>query len=40
MAKVIDAITAINPNAKVITRGSNIDTIEIDWLDGTAEISK
>ena len=40
MAKVIDAITAINPNAKVITRGSNIDTIEIDWLDGTIEISK
>jgi len=40
MAKVIDAITAINPNAKVVTRGSNIDTIEIDWLDGTAEISK
>ena len=40
MAKVIDAITAINPNAKVITRGSNIDTIEIDWLDGTTEISK
>ena len=40
MAKVIDAITAINPNAKVITRGSNIDTIEIHWLDGTTEISK
>ena len=40
MAKVIDAITAINPNARVITRGSNIDTIEIDWLDGTTEISK
>jgi len=40
MAKVIDAITAINPNAKVVTRGSNIDTIEIDWLDGTTEISK
>jgi hypothetical protein len=40
MAKVIDAIIAINPNAKVVTRGSNIDTIEIDWLDGTEEISK
>jgi hypothetical protein len=40
MAKVIDAITAINSNAKVITRGSNIDSIEIDWLDGTTEISK
>ena len=40
MAKVIDAILSINPNAKVVTRGSNIDTIEIDWLDGTVEISK
>ena len=40
MAKVIDAITAINSNDKVITRGSNIDSIEIDWLDGTTEISK
>jgi len=40
MAKVIDAILAINPDAKVVTRGSNIDTIEIDWLDGTEEISK
>jgi len=40
MAKVIDAILAINPDAKVVTRGSTIDSIEIDWLDGTAEISK
>jgi|TARA_R100001594_G_C3971226_1_gene247841 hypothetical protein len=40
MARVIDAILAINPSAKVVTRGSNIDTIEIDWLEGTAEISK
>jgi len=40
MAKVIDAILSINPNAKVVTRGSEIDTIEIDWLDGTVEISK
>jgi hypothetical protein len=40
MAKVIDAILEINPNAKVVTRGSTIDSIEIDWLNGTAEISK
>ena len=40
MVKVIDAILAINPSAKVVTRGSDIDTIEIDWLEGTAEISK
>ena len=40
MAIIIDAILAINPSAKVVTRGSNIDTIEIDWLEGTAKISK
>ena len=40
MANAIDAITAINSNAKVITRGSDIDTMEIDWLNGTSEISK
>ena len=40
MIRVIDAILAINPDAKVVTRGSDIDTIEIDWLEGTAEISK
>ena len=36
----MDAILAINPSAKVVTRGSDVDTIEIDWLEGTAEISK
>tara|TARA_R110002012_G_C11420924_1_gene588235 strand:+ start:518 stop:715 length:198 start_codon:yes stop_codon:yes gene_type:complete len=36
--KVIDAILAINPNAKVVTRGSSIDTIEIDWYEDTAPI--
>ena len=40
MAKVIDAILSINSNAKVVTKGSDIDTIEIDWLEGTTEISK
>jgi hypothetical protein len=40
MANAIDAITSINSNAKVITRGSDIDTMEIDWLNGTSEISK
>ena len=40
MVKVIDAILAINPSAKVVTRGSDIDSIEIDWLDETVEISK
>ena len=37
---IIESILKINPNAKVIIRGSDIDTCEIDWLDGTAEISK
>ena len=36
--KVINAILAINPNASVVTRGSDIDTIEIDWLDNTTPI--
>ena len=34
------AILAINSNAKVIVRGSDIDNCEIEWLEGTAEISK
>ena len=37
---IIDAILKINPNAKVIVRGSDLDTCTIEWLDGTAEISK
>ena len=39
MAKVIDAITSINPNAKVVVRGDDINTCEIEWLDGTTPIS-
>ena len=37
---IVDAILAINPNAKVVVRGSNIDSCEIEWLEDTAEISK
>lgn len=37
---VIDGILAINPNAKVVVRGSDVDSCEIEWLEGTAEISK
>ena len=37
---IIKAILKINPNAIVSIRGSDIDTCEIEWLDGTAEISK
>ena len=34
------AILKINPNAKFIVRGNDIDTCEIEWVEGTSEISK
>ena len=34
------AILKINPNAIYVIRGNDIDTCEIEWLEGTAEISK
>lgn len=37
---IIDGILAINSNAKVVVRGSDIDNCEIEWLEGTTEISK
>ncbi len=37
---IVDGILAINSNAKVVVRGSDIDTCEIEWLQSTAEISK
>ena len=37
---ILEAIREINPNAVVIVRGTDIDTCEIEWLEGTAEISK
>ena len=37
---IIDAILEINPNAVVIVRGENINTCEIEWLEGTTPISK
>ncbi len=37
---IINAILEINPNAKVSVRGSDIDTCEIEWHNGTTEISK
>ena len=37
---ILDAILKINPNAKVAIRGSDIDTCEITWHDGTTPISK
>ena len=37
---IIDAILNINPNAVVNVSGTDIDNCEIEWLEGTAEISK
>jgi hypothetical protein len=35
---ILDAILKINPNAKVVVRGSDINTCEIEWLEGTTPI--
>jgi hypothetical protein len=37
---IIEAISKINPNAKVAIRGEDINTCEIEWLEGTTPISK
>lgn len=37
---IIEAILKINPNAQVVTRGSDINTCEIEWHNGTTPISK
>ena len=37
---ITKAIFKINPNAKVIVRGTDINTCKIEWLDGTTPISK
>ena len=38
--KILDAIISINPDARVVIRGRDIDTCTIEWHNGTAEISK
>jgi hypothetical protein len=40
MSGIIDAIKAINPTARVVVRGNDLDTCEIEWHQGTSEISK
>tara|TARA_R100001510_G_C7493118_1_gene100036 strand:- start:12 stop:164 length:153 start_codon:yes stop_codon:yes gene_type:complete len=40
MKDIIQSILAINPDAKVTVRGSDLDTAIIEWHDGTPEISK
>ena len=37
---IIEAILKINSNAVVTVRGSDINTCEIEWLEGTTPISK
>nr|ADD95963.1 hypothetical protein [uncultured organism MedDCM-OCT-S04-C100] len=37
---IIKAILKINPNAYVTVRGSDINTCEIEWHNGTTPISK
>ena len=40
MSNIIKAIKKINPNAIVTVRGSDINTCEIEWHNGTTPISK
>jgi len=37
---IVKAIQKINPNAIFTVRGSDINTCEIEWLEGTTPISK
>ena len=40
MINILDAICAIKSDAKFNVKGSDIDTCEINWLEGTTPISK
>jgi len=40
MKDIIQSILAINPDAKVTVRGSDLETAIIEWHDDTPEISK
>ena len=37
---ITEAILKINPNAEVVVRGSDINTCEIEWHNGTPPIPK
>ena len=37
---ILNAILKINPNAEVSVSGNDINTCEIEWLEGTTPISK
>ena len=38
--KIIETIFKINPNAQVVVKGSDINTCEIEWHNGTTPIPK
>tara|TARA_R100001377_G_C3081938_1_gene72734 strand:+ start:222 stop:500 length:279 start_codon:yes stop_codon:yes gene_type:complete len=40
LTDIIASIIAINSNAEVTVKGDDIASCEIEWLNGTAEISK
>jgi len=40
MILISEAIIKINANAKFVIRGMDVDTCEIEWMEGTSEISK
>ena len=40
MIDIANAIKSINSNAEFVIKGNNIDTCEIEWLNGTTSISK
>ena len=40
MIDIANAINSINSNAEFVIKGNNIDTCEIEWLNGTTPISK
>jgi hypothetical protein len=37
---IIESILKINPKAEVVVRGTDINTCEIEWHNGTTPISK
>lgn len=38
--EILKAIIKINPTAEVVVRGDDINTCQIEWLNGTNPISK
>ncbi len=40
MIDITKVILRINPNAQIVVRGTDINTCEIEWLNGTNHISK